>query len=471
MLENTHRLIACALVWASVAAGCDGVQLDLDAGLERDAGRASPRVDAGPRPDAGPPPVCGNGEVERGEACDDGNDVGGDGCESYCGVCGDGIRQSGEGCDPGPLPVDPEPNGRCRPDCRTSGQRMWSLPLDEIGGAAITVLQDGTTVLATITDSTTLRVFEIDVRGTLSSMETAALPASRMRFRVRDIADLEDGRLMIVGDQGDAYPYAPWMTVIHRSPFSVMEIPVPRLSPDAATAGYLRYVRRYDDGELAVIGHVGPIPPYGDHDIVQIRIRSLDPLEISTHVAEVVGIGQLGDPTVYPDGRVVVPAEPYNLWYGDNSLAFFDADGVPGTTHEIDVGGRRVLASAVTARGALYLGGTRHWSSQADAWWVWSYSPVTREFVGRPTEGTPEWLSSVTMMEPDPWGGVLFAGSAGAETTRAFVARISATGDLAWMEPTAHTSPLDMATDPLTQNVMIAFRGVASPVFVECWRP
>ncbi|MRI91599.1 DUF4215 domain-containing protein [Aggregicoccus sp. 17bor-14] len=65
---------------------------------------------------AAPPERCGNGRVEpnRGEVCDDGNTVSGDGCSAdcrsleYCGngvvdrtrgeVCDDGNTQSGDGC-------------------------------------------------------------------------------------------------------------------------------------------------------------------------------------------------------------------------------------------------------------------------------------------------------------------------------------------------------------------------------------
>ena len=47
---------------------------------------------------------CGNGRLDAGEACDDGNDVDTDGCTSACVVarCGDGIRFLGvEACDDG----------------------------------------------------------------------------------------------------------------------------------------------------------------------------------------------------------------------------------------------------------------------------------------------------------------------------------------------------------------------------------
>jgi len=54
-----------------------------------------------------PAPVCGNGIVESGEECDDGNQVDNDGCSNSCKicppapVCGNGIVESGEECDDG----------------------------------------------------------------------------------------------------------------------------------------------------------------------------------------------------------------------------------------------------------------------------------------------------------------------------------------------------------------------------------
>ena len=46
-------------------------------------------------------PVCGNGSVEAGEACDDGNVVETDACSSACVAarCGDGVVQEGELCE------------------------------------------------------------------------------------------------------------------------------------------------------------------------------------------------------------------------------------------------------------------------------------------------------------------------------------------------------------------------------------
>lgn len=51
---------------------------------------------------AGPPePVCGDGNLDSGEECDDNNTMGGDGCSASCTieVCGNGIVDVGEECD------------------------------------------------------------------------------------------------------------------------------------------------------------------------------------------------------------------------------------------------------------------------------------------------------------------------------------------------------------------------------------
>ena len=54
--------------------------------------------------------LCGDGVVERGEACDDGNRDDGDECAADCSaitwpnICGDGLRGPAEYCDPGDEP-------------------------------------------------------------------------------------------------------------------------------------------------------------------------------------------------------------------------------------------------------------------------------------------------------------------------------------------------------------------------------
>jgi cysteine-rich repeat protein len=66
------------------------------------------------------PQVCGDGAVQAPEACDDGNDVPADGCEPDCtltpAVCGDGVAEQGEECDDGNT-QNPGPDDTCNPDC------------------------------------------------------------------------------------------------------------------------------------------------------------------------------------------------------------------------------------------------------------------------------------------------------------------------------------------------------------------
>ena len=64
----------------------------------------------------GPPPTCGNGLVEDGEECDDGNAIDTDECPSNCRTarCGDGYVRAGvEACDPG----GPSSVPGCDSDC------------------------------------------------------------------------------------------------------------------------------------------------------------------------------------------------------------------------------------------------------------------------------------------------------------------------------------------------------------------
>lgn len=60
-------------------------------------------------------PSCGDGVVDEGEACDDGNSDDGDGCRNNCTVpaCGDGVLDNDEACDDGNL-VDDD---ACRNTC------------------------------------------------------------------------------------------------------------------------------------------------------------------------------------------------------------------------------------------------------------------------------------------------------------------------------------------------------------------
>lgn len=67
--------------------------------------------------------ICGDGVVDTGEECDDGNTTDGDGCAADCSnepaVCGDGVIQVGEGCDDGAGNSDTDPDA-CRTDCQAA---------------------------------------------------------------------------------------------------------------------------------------------------------------------------------------------------------------------------------------------------------------------------------------------------------------------------------------------------------------
>jgi cysteine-rich repeat protein len=65
------------------------------------------------------PTGCGNGIVTAGEVCDDGNATNGDGCDANCTIsaCGNGAVAPGEGCDDG---NDVDGDG-CDSNCRPTG--------------------------------------------------------------------------------------------------------------------------------------------------------------------------------------------------------------------------------------------------------------------------------------------------------------------------------------------------------------
>jgi fibro-slime domain-containing protein len=126
VMAMTHRLfISLVGAFAIVAgAGCAGVHPGASSGTGGSSGGGGH-----PGTDAGRPPVdgittgnladCGNGVLDPGEACDDGNILPGDGCTKICQVengwncptagqacvrtqvCGDGMLQSPEQCDDG----------------------------------------------------------------------------------------------------------------------------------------------------------------------------------------------------------------------------------------------------------------------------------------------------------------------------------------------------------------------------------
>ena len=113
-----------SLVGAAVlfgAFGCAGVTPKANPDSGPGTGGTGNHFDGGtfdiPMIEVGNPSKCGNGVMDQGEACDDGNKTPGDGCSAICqipagwtctgspsvcnmaGVCGDGILGASEACD------------------------------------------------------------------------------------------------------------------------------------------------------------------------------------------------------------------------------------------------------------------------------------------------------------------------------------------------------------------------------------
>ena len=67
------------------------------------------------------PSECGNGVIEAGEECDDGNQMDGDGCDSNCTVgevlCGNSVLDPKETCDDGNDEADDGCNSQCVTEC------------------------------------------------------------------------------------------------------------------------------------------------------------------------------------------------------------------------------------------------------------------------------------------------------------------------------------------------------------------
>jgi fibro-slime domain-containing protein len=112
------------------------------------AGCTANCVDAGD--DTPPPPSCGNGKLDMGEECDDGNTMAGDGCSGTCqkepnfdcptpgqfcistAVCGDGIVAGNEQCDDGNTVGGDGCSANCRQEmgwiCKDAGKPCVPAP-------------------------------------------------------------------------------------------------------------------------------------------------------------------------------------------------------------------------------------------------------------------------------------------------------------------------------------------------------
>lgn len=97
-------------------------------------------VDAFVPPDV-PAPMCGDGAIDPGEDCDDGNTVDGDACPADClARCGDGVVTAPESCDDG----NEQPGDGCY-RCANPGQVAWATTSC---GGPIAVAPDGSLIQA-----------------------------------------------------------------------------------------------------------------------------------------------------------------------------------------------------------------------------------------------------------------------------------------------------------------------------------
>jgi cysteine-rich repeat protein len=93
----------------------DGEECDDGNNTDGDGCSATCTIEEPPPPE----PFCGDGELDEGEECDDGNNTDGDGCSEECDiegpepVCGNGIVEPGEQCDDGNTDDNDSCNNAC----------------------------------------------------------------------------------------------------------------------------------------------------------------------------------------------------------------------------------------------------------------------------------------------------------------------------------------------------------------------
>ncbi|MEN0066694.1 MAG: hypothetical protein AAGA48_31465 [Myxococcota bacterium] len=214
--------------------------------------RAAPTVPTFPTTTV-PSSECGDGVIGKGEVCDDGvNDGAYGGCEPDCtalaSFCGDGVNDglaTGEACDDG---NDVDGDG-CNNDCRESGRTLWvdfrdsyfsPFSLGQIAlGPAGTSIAVGTQRELNGPTVGIMRHYEADGSEIWTEMVEGPAPSDLALFR---IVTLPDG--FAVG--GTMMGYQPWVSLVD----PVTGDPSPSLAIDYDTVCGTDYAGGFSLNEL-----------------------------------------------------------------------------------------------------------------------------------------------------------------------------------------------------------------------------
>lgn len=121
--------------------------------------------------------LCGNGMLDAGEGCDDGNTQMGDGCSANCqfdAVCGNGKKESGEACDDGNMVS----GDGCSATCLLEMSSVCSSAIDLQNPMLVT--KDGE---VTTYDGTTTGSMLVNFSNPSCSVGTTGVPTRLHRYR------------------------------------------------------------------------------------------------------------------------------------------------------------------------------------------------------------------------------------------------------------------------------------------------
>lgn len=152
--------------------------------------------------------LCGNGKIDVGEACDDGNQVSGDGCRGDCGkieVCGDGQLDQGEQCDDG--------NHNAADGCDMCKKTQWtvSTPVGTAIVATQLALADPHDIAVDgqghvfVADTLNNRIMRIERDGTITKIAGTGTPGFSGDGGVATSAQLQSPNAVAVDGIGRVF--------------------------------------------------------------------------------------------------------------------------------------------------------------------------------------------------------------------------------------------------------------------------